>query len=206
VTATHYGLRPDGPGDTLHKGALENCTAADCADRAAESIRSTVRALTVRQPFAFAIAGGFKTIENRTRRTNHRGEIYLHTSKAPEKSVSIVRHCRDAAIRLDELGGSGNFWDAIAVVPSRFYTPNPTLALGAVIATARIAGCHRSGEGCLLACEAWGEPDVWHWEVSDARPLAAAVPAKGALGLWSPTADVIKAVRAQVDTTTLESS
>ncbi|HEY5835036.1 hypothetical protein [Streptomyces sp.] len=196
TAGTHYGLGP--AGETQHKDTLAACTHPDCADAATAERDGTVRALTVKQPYAFAIAEGFKPIENRTRRTNHRGKIYLHASKAPRKGVSIVRYSRDAARRLDELGGSGNFWNAVDAVPSRFYTPHSTLACSAVIATARITGCHRAGDGCLPACEAWGEPDAWHWEISDARPLATAVPAKGFLGLWRPPVSLVQAVREQL--------
>ncbi|MBM9509935.1 hypothetical protein [Actinacidiphila acididurans] len=207
TTTTHYGPHPAGHGDTEHKGPLEECTAPDCVEQAnAERARqSGIRALTVKQPFAFAIAEGFKPIENRTRRTNHRGEIYLHTSKAPQRGVHIVRYSRDAAIRLDELGGSGNFWNALHAVPSRFYTPAPTLAWRAVIATARITGCHRAGDGCTPACAAWGEPDRWHWEIADARPLTTPIGINGNLGLWIPPWGLIEAVRAQIDTTTAQS-
>lgn len=203
MATTHTGPHPAGHGDTEHKGPLETCTAPDCAERAnAERARqSGIRALTVKQPFAFAIAEGFKSIENRSRRTNHRGEIYLHTSKEPQRGVHIVRYSRDAAARLDELGGSGNFWNALQAVPSKFYTPAPTLACSAVIATARITGCHFAGDGCGPACAAWGQPDAWHWEIADARPLTTPIAINGNLGLWIPPWGLIEAVRAQVDTT-----
>lgn len=192
---THFGPSPHGAGDTLHTAAQDTCTAPDCADRATAAA-DTLRVLTVRQPWAFAIAEGFKPIENRTRRTHYRGEIFLHTSKTLEKGVSIVRYSRYAARRLGELGGQLGFWDAITMVPSRFYTPPTTLALSAVIATARITGCHQAGDGCGPACRAWGEPDAWHWELADARTLTAAVPAKGALGLWKPSPFLVQSVRA----------
>lgn len=156
-----------------------------------------LKALTVRQPWAFAIAEGFKTIENRTRRTHHRGEVLLHTSRQLDGGVSIVRYSRDAARRLDQLGGRANFWDAADAVPSRMFTNPPTLALTGIIGTVRITGCHQAGDDCLPACEVWGEPGTWHWELADARPLPAAVPVKGALGLWTPDEDVQQAVRDQ---------
>lgn len=37
-----------------------------------------MKALSVKQPWAWAIVNGFKPIENRTRRTNHRGDILIH--------------------------------------------------------------------------------------------------------------------------------
>jgi hypothetical protein len=201
---THYGPSPHGAGDTLHVGTQSACTAPDCAARGAEHAAETLRVLSVRQPYAFAIAEGFKPIENRTRRTHYRGEIFLHAPKTLEKGVSIVRYSRDAARRLDELGGQLNFWDAIAACPSRFYTPPTTLALSAVIGTARITGCHQAGDGCGPACTVWGQPDAWHWELADARPLTAAVPKKGALGLWKPTPGLVQSVHARRPATTAD--
>jgi hypothetical protein len=194
VTTTHYGPRPDGPGDTLHTGAQQACNDAECTVRAVMAAREEVRALTVGQPWGFSIAEGFKPVENRPKRTLYRGTIYIHTRKHPYKDVNIVRYSRPAAVRLQELGGRGNYWDAIATIPSRFFKNSPTLALSAVIATARITGCHQEQDGC---CAPWGFPDVWHWELSDVRPLKTAVPAKGALGLWKPPFEVVAAVLAQ---------
>lgn len=194
MTTTHHGPRPDGPGDTTHTGSQDACPAGDCADRAAAEEREHVRALTIGHPWAFSIADGFKPIENRPKRTHYRGQLYIHTRKHPYKDVSIVRYSRPAAVRLDELGGSGKFWDATTLVPSRLYKPHATLALSAIIATANITGCHQAQDGC---CAPWGFPDVWHWELAAVRPLETAVPARGALGLWKPPVDVVAAVRAQ---------
>ncbi|MEU2426945.1 hypothetical protein ABZ619_39035 [Streptomyces sp. NPDC007851] len=158
-------------------------------------ITTDVRGLTIRQPWAFAIAEGYKAVENRTRRTNYRGRLLIHAGLRHDSTVPIVRYSRDAAIRLDELGGSGNFWEARRHVPSALYQPHPTLALGAVIATARLAGCHEAVDGC---CAPWGFPDCWHWELADVQPLQRAVAHTGALTLWrvdQALTDAVKAAR-----------
>ncbi|MFD6294547.1 hypothetical protein ACFWFU_07050 [Streptomyces sp. NPDC060235] len=152
----------------------------------------TPRGLTIRQPWAFAIAEGFKTTENRSRRTNYRGHLLIHAGRALDDAVDIVRYSRDAAIRLDGLGGRSNYWDARAYLPSRIVPPPPTsLALSAVIATAQLDGCHEAADGC---CAPWGFPDSWHWELTDVQPLQAAVPRNGALGLWKPDRELLAAV------------
>ncbi|MGJ5898579.1 ASCH domain-containing protein [Streptomyces niveiscabiei] len=155
---------------------------------------ATHRGLTIQQPWAFAIAEGFKTVENRTRRTNYRGPLLVHAGLKLNRTIPVVRYSRDAAIRLDELGGSGNFYDARGRVPSVLSQPHATLALGAVIATATLAGCHEAADGC---CAPWGFPDVWHWELADVQPLRRAVPRNGALGLWKPDAALCDAVAAE---------
>ncbi|MEU1078185.1 MULTISPECIES: hypothetical protein [unclassified Streptomyces] len=151
------------------------------------------RGLTIRQPWAFAIAEGFKTIENRSRRTHYRGPLLIHAGLRADPSVSIVRYSRDAAIRFDQLGGPQNYWEARARVPSAFHKPHPSLALGAVIATARLADCHQATDGC---CAPWGFTDQWHWELADIQPLKTAVACGGALGLWKPEAELLTVVSA----------
>ena len=44
---------------------------------------SSVRALSLRQPWASLIADGHKTIETRTWRTNYRGALAIHASARP---------------------------------------------------------------------------------------------------------------------------
>lgn len=154
----------------------------------------THRGLTIQQPWAFAIAEGFKTVENRTRRTNYRGPLLIHAGLTVDHSVPIVRYSRDAAIRFDALGGRSNYWDARGYIPSRIYPQPPTsLALGAVVATATLSGCHEAADGC---CAPWGFPDQWHWELADVRPLKQAVARAGALGLWKSDAELLAAVTA----------
>jgi hypothetical protein len=40
-----------------------------------------MRAICIRQPWAWLIVNGFKTIENRTWKTERRGEVLVHASK-----------------------------------------------------------------------------------------------------------------------------
>jgi hypothetical protein len=156
----------------------------------------THRGLTIRQPWAFAIAEGFKTVENRSRRTNYQGPLLIHAGLKADSAVSIVRYSRDAAMRLDEVGGPLNYWEARSYLPSRIVAPpHATLALGAVIATATLAGCHEAVDGC---CAPWGLPGCWHWELADVRPLRTAVARAGALTLWKADADLLAAVSAAV--------
>jgi len=143
---------------------------------------SDPRVLTVRQPWAFALAEGFKTVEN-TRNTHHRSRVLTHAGLTTDDGASIVRYSRAAAARLDQLGGRSNLWDARALVPSRVCPPPPaSLARGAIIATAELTGAHRA-EAC---CGPWGFAGCWHWTLAHVVPLPTPVPATGRLGLWGP--------------------
>jgi hypothetical protein len=146
-----------------------------------------LRALSVRQPWAAAIAHYGKNIENRTRRTHHRGLIAVHASLEPaadaDHALQWIREVADS-------------------------TPRQVLShdvRGVIIAVAEIVGCHEAGdtEHCIEdgGCSPWARPAGWHWELDNVRPLPHPVGARGALGLWRlPTEpyDVDSAVREQL--------
>ena len=50
-------------------------------------------ALSIRQPWAWLVVAGHKTIENRTRKTNIRGEVLIHASKTKptEQEMAMLR-------------------------------------------------------------------------------------------------------------------
>lgn len=56
-----------------------------------------MRALSIRQPWAFAIVMGFKLVENRTWQTDVRGRILVHAGKAEEIAAVewVLRKCAD---------------------------------------------------------------------------------------------------------------
>ena len=93
------------------------------------------RALTVWQPWAFAIAENFKPTENRTRRTNYRGRLFLHagqntTTASPSAMELRRRNPPPATRRARQLLGRRR------MLPSPFAKRPTTLALSAVIAAA----------------------------------------------------------------------
>lgn len=67
---------------------------------------------------------------------------------------------------------------------------------GAIVAVAHLTGCHWSDDG--RCCGPWGEEHIYHWALADVVALPQPVPAKGALGFWTPDTDALAAVRAQL--------
>lgn len=60
-----------------------------------------MKAISIRQPWAWLIVHGYKDIENRTWRTNHRGPILIHAGKAIDPDYpQIYRFCADHSIEL----------------------------------------------------------------------------------------------------------
>lgn len=138
------------------------------------------KALTVRQPWAAAIAHGPKRIENRTRRTHHRGTILIHSAVAEDRTARSSQQVPRVLT------------DGIATWPRHF---------GSIVAVAELVGCH-IGNGC---CTPWGwtqplrsEPPIWHWELDDVRAVTHPVACRGQLGLWTPDSGALAAVRRQV--------
>lgn len=138
---------------------------------ALDDVLLSVRALTIRQPWAGAVTHLGKRTENRSWRSGYRGLVLLHAAK--EADTRLITQARQS-------------------------DPDLPLHRQAVIATAKITGCHqaRRTEQGGICCSPWGEPGLWHWEIKAVHPLARPVSCSGALNLWRPSADVLNAVLA----------
>jgi len=65
----------------------------------------------------------------------------------------------------------------------------------AIVGIATITGCHWSDDG--TCCGPWGFENAYHWELADVTALPEPVPAKGALGFWAPSDDIVNAALRQ---------
>ncbi|MFG2977752.1 hypothetical protein ACGFYY_32770 [Streptomyces sp. NPDC048331] len=132
-----------------------------------------IRALTIRSPWSDCIAlDNGKRTENRVWRTNWRGLVLLHAGLQTDRPALHLPHVA-RTIRGRDL---------------------PT---GAVIGVARLTGCHQDPDGSP-PCTQWAEPGRWHLELTDAQELALPIPARGQLGPWKPTEDLLAQVRQQL--------
>jgi hypothetical protein len=122
------------------------------------------RALTVIQPWAWAIANGIKTVENRSWSTSYRGTIYVHAG------VKLLSAEFDQCARLLEKTG----------LPRHVLPGASSLVYGALIATVEIVSCGRFPD------DPWAAPDSsqWHWKLANAKLLESPIPMRGSLGLW----------------------
>ena len=137
-----------------------------------------MKVLTVRQPWADAIAHGTKRTENRSWKppTKHIGaQILIHAAATNDKKAVLPPEA--------------NIGQAFGRIPIARHS--------AIIAVATLAGCHFDA-GC---CEPWGMADYYHWELADVFALPEPVPAKGQLGFWTPDSDILDAVTAQMAVT-----
>lgn len=152
-----------------------------------------MRVLTVRQPWAWAIIHGGKTIENRVRNIagSYRGPVAIHAGKS------------------DDLAAFGQVAQILGI---RFadYVP----ARGAIIGVVDLVDVHGVVETagrfhCTTvsaptqpnqsgACSVWADPDATHLVLSKPRPLADPIPFRGALGLRHLDPATIARIEAQL--------
>ena len=148
---------------------------------------TALRAITVHQPYAWAILHGGKTIENRARISHHRGPVAIH-----------------AGTRWSDRGASDPRVKAAAADAHRrgHHAPEPGpasgvllpngLPMGKVIGVVDIADCHPVTPGCCD--DPWADHDYngtaigAHLVLANPRALADPIRVRGQLGLWTLTA------------------
>jgi hypothetical protein len=137
-----------------------------------------LKALTIRQPWASAIAYGAKTVENRSwepLRLSDGDELAIHAGKS---------------LDLGARPPDGQSWNA-----------RRPLALGAILAVATLAACHdwdecENPDGTL--CTPWSQRFQWHWQITGVRALAQPVPCRGYQKIWTVPDEAEAAVREQL--------
>jgi len=149
-----------------------------------------MRALTVKQPWAWAIAAGYKNIENRTTNWSYRGSLAIHAG----------RH------------DSRRGW-ASPLVQAAQRASTPEVAKradirGAIIGVAEVTDIHPVPEPAQEACcQPWGERIYLHHGVaklglvhvvlSDAH-LITPIECRGAQGLWTPAPHILQQLTDQL--------
>ncbi len=119
----------------------------------------SLRALSVRQPYAWLIVNGFKDIENRSWRTNHRGPLLIHASQNDEYFND------DNCDQIESETG--------IVIPQK-------LDMGGIVGVVDIADCVQKHNSLWF-----GGP--WGWVLANARQLPFRE-CKGAVSLFKPLA------------------
>lgn len=136
-----------------------------------------MQAISVRQPWAFAIARGGKTVYNHALPTAYRGPLLIHASMRVD-----LASCDSPLIR------------------SAGWNPGDPLAtLGAVIALADLADvCAAAVCGEPCECGPWAEPQRYHWRLADVRALPRPIVALGRMDPWIPPPSLVTEVHAML--------
>lgn len=180
-----------------------------------------MKALTLTQFWASAVALGLKRIETRSWRTSYRGPLAIH-----------------AAAGLGPVGGMKGLHKQIATEPfwsafreafaadlggERYYPADATtvvdqLPLGAIVATCRLIDCVPT-RTLFPGWKRWQYPGTEHsirwemteqerafgdysdgryaWLLADIQALSDPIPCKGSLGLWKPDETIYTAIEGQ---------
>ena len=158
-----------------------------------------MKALTIKQPWAWAIAAGGKDIENRSWATGCGGPLAIHAGMRRDDEAGDHPLIVEAFARVFPLPPKWPTDAETAEHAARWQSPASRAwgARGAVVAVADFTGfCLAGPEDC--ECGRWAVPGQVHWQLSNVRLLAEPVPVKGTQGLWTLPADVEVAVREQL--------
>ena len=145
-----------------------------------------MKAMTVRQPWAWAIIYGQKDVENRGRNIagSYRGPLVIHAAIAQFEQHNMASRAHRAA----------------------HGTETPTqLHFGAALGIVDLTNSHWSGmEGGLSCaqqqcheyerCSSWAEAYSQHLALANPRPFLKPIPYRGRLGLWEFPDDLLPEV------------
>ena len=139
-----------------------------------------IPALTICQPWAWAIAAGYKLVENRSWPTKYRGPLLIHAGKS-RSWLHAVGELRDGGFDVpDDLND---------------------LTFGAVVAVAQLVDVIPFEQNSLyddLRRDPFASGPVC-WLLSRIRRLPNPVACRGAQGLWYPNAATLNRVTEQTE-------
>lgn len=136
------------------------------------SVRPPVlRALTIRQPWAWAAVYAGKDVENRRWKTAYRGALLIHAAKHADPAGATTRL----------------LWTMAD--PEAFGQPRAAFeARGAVIGMVYLADILTD------STSRWAQPGCYHWVLEFPSPVEPPVSCAGRQGLWAPSGAVAKAL------------
>ena len=138
---------------------------------------ATVKALTVRQPWAWAVIHGGKNVENRRWRTTYRGLLLIHAAKDPDPDPETPA---DLLWTMADPGGYGQPRTAFR-------------ARGAIIGLVYLADVLTDSPS------RWAAVGRYHWVLEFPSPVDPPLPCVGRPGLWDPPAVVLERLAGVID-------
>lgn len=122
---------------------------------------TTMRALSIRQPWSDAIMAGWKTVENRTWDTTFRGTLAVHTGLTPAR----LPH---------SFGGPKGALDYLSMLERQLAmaesAPGDRLT-GYVLGTVRLVDTH-TASSCMQLGATWDKALCSQWALPDPGPYA----------------------------------
>jgi hypothetical protein len=158
------------------------------------------RAITIKQPWCWCCAVGAKPVENRGTTTNHRGPIFLHSSKEDSARGWADTRVTGALVQHQPLPPKWPTQQQLA--EHHAAQSGRTLAAwarGAIVGAAVLVDAHQAENGC---CPPWGDdrylrpdgtlaPRIVHLVFEQAVALEHPLPFRGALPIGWPLPDLV---------------
>ena len=142
-----------------------------------------IQALSVKQPWAYAILRLGKNVENRTWWTPYRGDLVIHAPKTRDD-----RHSYHAIREIMQAGMGIPAWHEDELLQE----------LGAIVGVVELVDVVQRHQGSRWAetPDRLGRP--YHWLLRNPRVLPEPIPARGFQGLWEPTVDDLREIGRQL--------
>ena len=139
-------------------------------------------AISIRQPWAWLVAAGWKDIENRSQHFNYRGAIAIHASKQADEAIyRPVQLLRATLSAQPDAARSAEYVDHNL---GRFYEESADLrSFGSIIAVATIIACVHEDDTTRARRSRWYTGPhglMMHRPVLLDEPI----PWRGRLGIW----------------------
>lgn len=162
-----------------------------------------MKALTLHQPYATAVADGIKTVETRSWQTHHRGAVAIHAAKRIDHEALWRARLVDARHHETELplGAIVAMARIVRMVPANRVALNTTVADGWNYAAWTTRTTDHDGQGhdqtadwvrheqldVDLANWTLGQYGAgrWAWVLTMIEPLDQPIPCRGYQGLWT---------------------
>lgn len=146
-----------------------------------------MKAITVQQPWAWALVLGGKDVENRTHAYTYRGPLAIHAGRSWSERGAADPNVRTALDRLGIDEGAEEL-----AHPDRFTS-------GCIEGVVNLVDVHVAESGCCTSPWAEYPPRrMCHLVVENPRYLLELIPCRGRLGLWTPPADVLAQIKEQI--------
>lgn len=135
-----------------------------------------MKALSIRQPYAWLIAKGIKGVENRSWETKYRGRVYIHAGAKFDKDA-----LHNWRLKSKDNGGLITLEQGIAIMYlSMLWTQ------GAIIGEADIVDCKfLFGEENDNLYSPWHETGMYGFILANPVSYETPIPCKGQLGLFN---------------------
>jgi hypothetical protein len=135
-----------------------------------------MKALTLHQPWAWAIVEGYKSAEPRSWTTQYRGPLAIHAGKTVDRGF-------------------------LAAVMAKYQVDLSMAVTGTIVCVAMLVECVETAYAYVNRSERfWGDYSWgrWAWFLEDVKVLSEPIPCRGMQGLWTPSPEIERQIQTSI--------